>query len=153
VELAYRRLAGEDPDAEQYRLRFPDHPAEVHEALADASTSPDGIKGPPKTGDDAVWGARPGPDATRHAAIDPALHGTRYRILRPHARGGLGQVYLARDEQLRRVVALKEIQSPQADRADSRARFVREAEITGGLEHPGIVPVYELGRYRDGRPY
>ena len=62
-------------------------------------------------------------------------------------------MFIARDEQLHRVVALKKIHAPQADCADSRARFVREAEITGGLEHPGIVPVYELGRYRDGRPY
>ena len=47
LELAYRRLAGEVPDPEHYRLRFPDHPTEVHEALADASTSPDGIDGRP----------------------------------------------------------------------------------------------------------
>jgi tetratricopeptide (TPR) repeat protein/tRNA A-37 threonylcarbamoyl transferase component Bud32 len=153
LELAYRRLAGEVPDPETYRLRFPAHPTEVHEALADASTSPAGIDGPPTTGEGAAREASAGPDADRHAAMDPAPPGARYHILRPHARGGLGEVYLARDEQLRRVVALKEIQAPQADRADSRARFVREAEITGGLEHPGIVPVYELGRYRDGRPY
>jgi serine/threonine-protein kinase len=153
LELAYRRLAGEVPDPEQYRLRFPDHPTEVHEALADASSSPDGIDGPPTAGEGAARGASSGPDTARYAAMAPAPPGARYRILRPHARGGLGEVYLAHDEQLRRVVALKEIQAPQADRADCRARFVREAEITGGLEHPGIVPVYELGRYRDGRPY
>ena len=62
-------------------------------------------------------------------------------------------VFLARDEQLRREVALKEIQQQHADRAQSRARFVREAEITGALEHPGIVPVYALGVHDDGRPY
>jgi len=79
--------------------------------------------------------------------------GLRFRILRPHARGGLGQVSVARDEELHREVALKEIQDRHADDPDSRSRFLLEAEITGGLEHPGIVPVYGLGHYGDGRPY
>ena len=48
---------------------------------------------------------------------------------------------------------IKEIQQRFADDANSRARFVMEAEITGGLEHPGIVPVYGLGQYADGRPF
>jgi eukaryotic-like serine/threonine-protein kinase len=50
-------------------------------------------------------------------------------------------------------VALKEIQPHFAQRADQRARFVLEAEITGNLEHPGIVPVYSLGKNADGRPF
>lgn len=79
--------------------------------------------------------------------------GNRFRIVRPHARGGLGEVFVADDQELHREVALKEIQSRHADHPDSRARFLLEAEITGGLEHPGIVPVYGLGRYADGRPY
>jgi serine/threonine-protein kinase len=79
--------------------------------------------------------------------------GSRFRILRPHARGGLGQVSVARDAELNREVALKEIQEKHADNLESRARFMLEAEITGGLEHPGIVPVYGLGQYADGRPY
>src|SRR4029077_16784174 len=47
----------------------------------------------------------------------------------------------------------KEIQDRFADHPDSRARFTREAEVTGHLEHPGVVPVYGLGGYADGRPY
>jgi eukaryotic-like serine/threonine-protein kinase len=77
----------------------------------------------------------------------------RFRILRPHAKGGLGEVFLAQDEELNRQVALKEIQTRHAGHRDSRSRFLLEAEITGGLEHPGIVPVYGLGNYPDGRPY
>jgi serine/threonine-protein kinase len=77
----------------------------------------------------------------------------RYRILRPHARGGLGEIFVAEDQELHREVALKEIQADQARDAVSKARFVLEAEITGGLEHPGIVPVYGLGQYADGRPF
>ncbi len=78
---------------------------------------------------------------------------SRYRVLRPHAAGGLGQVSVALDEELRREVALKEIRPEHAGHAESRARFLLEAEVTGGLEHPGVVPVYGLGCYPDGRPY
>src|SRR5262249_52918618 len=59
----------------------------------------------------------------------------------------------AHDHELHREVALKEIQDRHADHPESRGRFLLEAEITGGLEHPGIVPVYGLGTYADGRPY
>jgi eukaryotic-like serine/threonine-protein kinase len=79
--------------------------------------------------------------------------GLRFRILRAHAKGGLGEVFVAHDEELHREVALKEIQDRHADNPESRSRFLLEAEITGGLEHPGIVPVYGLGQYADGRPF
>ena len=77
----------------------------------------------------------------------------RYEILRRHAKGGLGVVSLARDDELHREVALKEIRPDRADYPDYRARFLREAEVTGRLEHPGIVPVYGIGHHEDGRPY
>lgn len=79
--------------------------------------------------------------------------GMRFKVLRPHAKGGLGQVSVALDAELNREVALKEIQPNHADDQDSRSRFVLEAEITGGLEHPGIVPVYGLGQTDSGRPF
>jgi serine/threonine protein kinase/tetratricopeptide (TPR) repeat protein len=77
----------------------------------------------------------------------------RYQILRPHAKGGLGEVFVAEDLELHREVALKEIQECHADDSISRARFLLEAEVTGRLEHPGIVAVYGLGQYADGRPF
>jgi WD40 repeat protein len=84
----------------------------------------------------------------------PTSAGSRFRILRPHAKGGLGQVSVAVDAELDRPVALKEIQERHADDPASRARFVREAEVTGKLEHPGIIPVYGLGHDAlTGRPY
>jgi WD40 repeat protein/serine/threonine protein kinase len=93
------------------------------------------------------------PPAEPSTTAPISADGARFEILRPHARGGLGEVFVARDGELNREVALKEIQAQHADHPVSRARFVREAEITGGLEHPGIVPVYALGQYSDGRPY
>ncbi|CAN5134445.1 hypothetical protein BH10PLA2_BH10PLA2_09860 [soil metagenome] len=86
------------------------------------------------------------------APLAPA-NASRFQILRPHAKGGLGEVYVARDEELNREVALKEIQPQYAFQTEHWPRFVLEAEITGSLEHPGIVPVYGLGSYADGRPY
>ncbi len=87
-------------------------------------------------------------------AIPREGHGApRFRILRPHAKGGLGEVSVAQDHELNREVALKEIQAKFAADETSRSRFLLEAEVTGSLEHPGIVPVYGLGRYADGRPF
>jgi WD40 repeat protein/tRNA A-37 threonylcarbamoyl transferase component Bud32 len=101
----------------------------------------------------------PTPTSARTAAPLPATTadaksaGQRYQVLRPHGKGGLGEVFVALDQELRREVALKEIRAEHADDPLSRGRFVREAEITGGLEHPGIVPVHGLGSYADGRPF
>ena len=77
----------------------------------------------------------------------------RFHILRKHASGGLGRVSLAYDRLLKREVALKEIRDSLADDAESRRRFFREAEITSQLEHPGVVPVYTLGQFENGRPF
>ncbi len=88
-----------------------------------------------------------------HAVGTVTDDGLRFRLLRPYACGGLGAVFVALDQELHREVALKQILDKHADDPTSRARFLLEAEITGGLEHPGIVPVYGLGAYADGRPY
>jgi serine/threonine-protein kinase len=96
---------------------------------------------------------RDGAGAVTTLDLAPGAAGGRFRILRPHAAGGLGEVFVAADTELHREVALKEIRPSHADDPQSRARFVLEAEITGNLEHPGIVPVYALGYYGDGRPY
>jgi len=100
----------------------------------------------------------PGRDGSGSGSAQPTLTGmrtwpTRYRILRPHAEGGLGAVFVANDEELHREVALKEILERHVHNTENRLRFLLEAEVTGGLEHPGIVPVYGLGQYDDGRPY
>jgi eukaryotic-like serine/threonine-protein kinase len=93
-------------------------------------------------------------DRTTSYAVGTATsEGQRFRVLRPHARGGLGAVFVALDAELNREVALKQILDHHADDPVSRQRFLIEAEITGGLEHPGIVPVYGLGTYAGGRPY
>jgi PAS domain S-box-containing protein len=79
---------------------------------------------------------------------------TRYLFTGLHATGGIGRVWLARDRQLDREVAIKELLPANAGNAKIAARFVREAQLTGQLEHPGVVPVYELDRgAEDDQPF
>ena len=130
--------------------------ADLRASLATVSVARPSDEDPYATRDPSVASPSAGADplATRAPSVGtPSSAGARFRILRPHARGGLGEVFVAHDEELHREVALKEIQDRHADHPDSRSRFLLEAEITGGLEHPGIVPVYGLGQYADGRPF
>ena len=69
----------------------------------------------------------------------------RYQIVGEIGRGGVGVVYKGRDQDLGRDVAMKVLKDEFADRPDVLTRFVEEAQIGGQLQHPGIVPVYELG--------
>jgi PAS domain S-box-containing protein len=73
----------------------------------------------------------------------------RYTLACLHATGGIGRIWVARDNQLGREVALKELRPERAGNAVLWERFLREAQVTGQLEHPGIVPVYELSRRPD----
>jgi eukaryotic-like serine/threonine-protein kinase len=70
----------------------------------------------------------------------------------PHARGGLGEVFAATDTALNRTVAVKRLQDKRSGDADSRRRFLVEAEVTARLEHPGVVPVYTLFTDDRGSP-
>jgi PAS domain S-box-containing protein len=91
-------------------------------------------------------------DPQQQATVDHVCAaGERYARLHLHATGGIGRVWLAHDADLGRNVALKELRPEQAEHATLGARFLQEARITGQLEHPGIVPVYELVRPDDGR--
>jgi len=78
--------------------------------------------------------------------IEDRSVGARYTLLRKLGQGGLGIVWLARDENLQRYVALKEISREIAPNDAALEHFRREAEITGRLEHPSIVPIYQFGR-------
>lgn len=79
---------------------------------------------------------------------------SRYEMGQLYAEGGIGQVWLARDKQLNRDVALKTLRSELRQHGRAQSRFLQEAQITGQLEHPGIVPVYELvAAPRSGSPF
>jgi eukaryotic-like serine/threonine-protein kinase len=89
--------------------------------------------------------ALPGPEAFRDA--DAA---SRYASRTRLGQGGMGEVDLCTDLWIARDVAFKVMQGAKAREAEARARFVREARIQGQLEHPSIVPVYDLGTRADG---
>jgi tRNA A-37 threonylcarbamoyl transferase component Bud32 len=77
----------------------------------------------------------------------------RYTLTRLHASGGLGRIWLARDDNLGRDVALKDLRPERANNPATWARFLREARVTGQLEHPNIVPVYEVGHSANDQPF
>jgi serine/threonine protein kinase len=83
---------------------------------------------------------------------DPDFSGTKYTFVRELARGGMGTVYLAEDTELNRQVAIKVLSTPEMTE-DLRRRMIREAQIIARLEHPGIVPVHDVGVLPDGRVF
>jgi eukaryotic-like serine/threonine-protein kinase len=91
-------------------------------------------------------------DRLRQSAGLPDLSGTRYQLLERVARGGMGVVYAAHDEMLDRRVALKILDIPAAG-SDLARRLNREARVLARLEHPGIVPVHDVGTLGDGRVF
>ncbi len=133
-------------------------PAKHPAGLADATRTAAPSVSQPAAADD--------PDATRtrplSAAGAPAGFAPpsappggsvgRFTLQSLHAKGGLGEVFTARDTELDRDVALKRIQVQYADDPASRRRFVAEAEITARLDHPGVVPVFGLVADPHGRP-
>ena len=157
LEIDLRRASGDTPTAAEYRERFPDQTEAIDAAFSDLETPRSSVDlglstasmppgwTPPVRFEDIGFG----PDA----AGDSGAGDARFRVIRAHDRGGLGEVLLARDEDFHRDVAIKVIQARHAHNAQARARFLREAEITARLEHPGIVPVYAVGRQADGRPF
>ncbi|MFO0938740.1 MAG: protein kinase [Gemmataceae bacterium] len=74
----------------------------------------------------------------------PPLSAERYSTPNPYRRGGLGQVWKVRDKLIGRDVALKTLRPDRMDNPINHARFSREARITGQLEHPSVVPLYDL---------
>jgi serine/threonine protein kinase len=162
--LVQRHVAIHDGNAAQGLMSLysaPSIPAPLHQ-LADAdvqasllklrATAETGTSGGTANSADASSPTTKAPTAGPMVGASTSS-GLRFRLLRAHAKGGLGQVSVALDEELRREVAIKEMQERYADDPESRARFLLEAEVTGRLEHPGIVPVYGLGRREDGRPF
>src|SRR4051794_39607517 len=102
-----------------------------------------------------------------HSAIEPTLddllrdiHGQdgdwvlgNYQILEEIGRGGMGVIYRARQRHSRRIVALKRILSYHADSQDTLMRFRREAQAVANLDHPNILPIYEVGETHEGLPF
>jgi serine/threonine protein kinase/tetratricopeptide (TPR) repeat protein len=156
VELKYRLQRGEQPGLEEYLDRFPSQAGTVAEAFRLLIGTSPGQEQPTRNStcldiEQTHSHLSEGDQDTSPPGAFP--QDTRYRPVRFLARGGLGEVFVGEDEELRRKVALKRIQKRCTDDPASRRRFLREAEITARLEHPGVVPVYGLVQGADGQPY
>jgi serine/threonine protein kinase/tetratricopeptide (TPR) repeat protein len=151
LELAYgeyllRVRLGESPSVEEYAGRFPAlaerfrQQVDLHRAIA--SRSPDSTR-------DAM--PRMAADVTGTDAESPDVPG--YEILGEIARGGMGVVFRATDPSLSREVAVKLMRETYRASPSAVRRFTEEATITGQLQHPGIPPVFEVGKLADGSPF
>ena len=138
--LLARRLKKEGGDPRQSLASVP---VEVKVALA-------------SIGDQAIRESLQGTDDGRVRATTismdalPPLRRKELTLKGLHSTGGIGQVWIAYDEVLGREVALKELKADKARSPQNLERFFREAQLTGQLEHPGIVPVYDYASNGEG---
>jgi serine/threonine protein kinase len=164
AELECRTRAGEAVLLESYLERYPELAAcaDYPELLDEVTLRLEGLRVPaPGTSTSDYKGAEssvqePGEEQRgQDVSLGTQWEATgahRYQPQRFHAKGGLGEVFLAHDAQLHRDVALKRIQKPRARDPESQRRFLLEAEITARLEHPGVVPVHSLVQDESGQP-
>jgi tetratricopeptide (TPR) repeat protein len=141
-EMLLRERRGESPGAEEYLRRFPDFADDLRMQL-DVRQVLRGKAAIPTTIINAVPTVRA---ATLPAQVD------NYELLSELGRGGMGVVYLARHADLKRLVALKMIQSPAHSCPEQVTRFRGEAEVLASIQHPNIIQIYEIGEW-DGRPF
>ena len=133
------------------------HDGDAHASLA-AVTTPEVRSVLESVGDADVRQSLAGLTPPRRPAVSSTVDFEpdsrhRYTRTRLHAQGSIGQVWLAHDQDLGRDVALKELRPDRSGQPSVSARFLEEAQITGQLEHPGIVPVYELVRGEGSQPF
>jgi serine/threonine protein kinase/formylglycine-generating enzyme required for sulfatase activity len=151
VERELRAREGLPPSREEYRRRFPDLIEVIDRNLAGPANplaTEVYVQAAPTIIDDVAARVQ----ATHPGATAGSQHG-RFRVLHHHADGGIGRVSVALDCELHRQVAVKELQERFADDPQVRQRFMLEVQVTGRLEHPGVVPVYSLGQDGQGRPF
>jgi serine/threonine-protein kinase len=103
----------------------------------------------------AAEGEDPGPGARAASpeSAAPGVRSGRYQLFGEIARGGMGAVLRARDPDLGRELAVKVLLDRHRDNPDLLRRFIEEAQVGGQLQHPGIVPVYDVGSLADQRPF
>jgi hypothetical protein len=148
--------AGQTPDRQQWLAQYPQLAGDLAEFFADQDrwerlTAPKRTAlGPASGRDDTPLGEGNTSEADLHMDGEAGSFGD-YELLAEIGRGGMGIVYKARQGSLGRVVALKMLRGGSRALAGDVHRFRVEAEAAAGLDHPHIVPIYEIGTRRDNR--
>src|SRR5262245_50849736 len=131
----------------------PDHAAGRNASAAQGASDFPATTGPETPADSVSPAANPVTTPELPSPQGSAEQVGRYRVLGEIGRGGMGLVLRSHDPELGRDLALKVMRGDYAGHPDVVQRFHEEARVGGQLQHPGMVPVYELGRAEDGRPY
>jgi tetratricopeptide (TPR) repeat protein len=133
-EFLLRQELGETPTLDEYLQRFPDRA----ELLREQDAFHRALEG-------VSWLDPVAPALPEQAGV--------CRVVGEIARGGMGMILKGHDERLGRDLAVKVLRDEYKDRPEVVGRFLEEARVSGQLQHPGIVPVHEVGQFEDGRPY
>jgi serine/threonine protein kinase len=141
LELAYRRQSGETLVLEDYVRRFPGHAELIRAAFAGERSD---------AADSSEHQASTGPEANRPKEVDLPERLGRYRITALLGKGSFGVVYRGYDDELRRDVAIKVPHRHRIVQPADVEAYLAEARVLASLDHPHIVPVYDVGRTADG---
>jgi serine/threonine protein kinase len=153
IELEWRCLRGEYPRAEEYRKRFPDCAGSIEDWLAEARSSVEQMAALPlpKSTGFVPLSTLPASPCGSSAAASPQVLG-EYELLERLGSGGMGEVYKARHRRLNKLVALKLLPADSPDLQERVARFVREMQAVGPLDHPNVVEAFDAGE-EGGKSY
>ena len=147
IEIYWRKTASDTPTSDEYTKRFPDFAAEIAAVLTQLTAdSQDDSAAAGRWEKTKSFGLLPANEveAGSQASHLPAKIG-RYRVERVLGEGGFGKVYLAQDEDLQRPVAVKVPHAERVAHEGHAAAYLTEARTVAGLDHPNIVPVYDVG--------
>ncbi len=157
VDIAYRVKAGETPSANDYLQQLPQHQDTVAKAFDTVDEKYDA-----GTVDQTEY-MTPPPDASLTETVAFSGGGSSHaphvatvvelKLVELIGRGGIGEIWRARDPKFARDLAVKVLRAERASDPGIVARFNREADLAGSLEHPGIPPVHDRGRLPDGRDF
>jgi serine/threonine-protein kinase len=156
AEHRLRQRHEADLDTAEYLRRFPQHHEALRARLPSTGEVPSTINTSPPSVDDIPETrppSPPDPSTPDAGGLTLPLAGRRYHLFDEIGKGGMGAVLRARDPYLGRDLAIKVMHGDGHDKPDLLRRFVEEAQVGGQLQHPGIVPVHDVGQLEDGRPF
>lgn len=155
LDWDYARRAGEEPASGHYLSWFPGDSTLIEEVGHAMIETPPSTYPGPRNADatPSTWSPEDAASVDQDSEPQSAAAASRYELLQEVGRGGIGVVFRGRDGLLRRELAVKVLHDTHVDNPDARRRFVAEARICSHLQHPAIVPVYELGWFSQRRPF